>query len=933
MKKQTLLISILLFLVVYNVAAQQLPLDDKVRYGKLPNGLTYYIRYNKLPEQRADFHIAQKVGSILEEDNQRGLAHFLEHMAFNGSKNYPGNTMNDYLEKVGIKFGENLNAYTSIDETVYRITNVPTTRQGILDSCLLVLHDWSNCLLLDGKEIDKERRVIHEEWRTRADAKSRMEETILPEIYGNDLYGHRLPIGLMDIVDNCSYQTLRDYYHKWYRPDLQGIIIVGDIDVDKMESKLKAMFADIPAPVNPAKRVYFPVTDNKEPIVTIASDKEATDISLLMFNKHDAFSDEAKGTAEYLMVSYIRNLCSDMINARFQEITQKPNPPFVSAEASDESFFVSKTKDAWTSYIECKQGKIEDALNILVKETLRAKKFGFTQSEYDRARADFMKGIENIYNERDKQKNNTYTREYIRHFLDGEASPGIDFEYNFYKKIGNQITLQHINEYMSSVISDENVVIALMMPQKDNLAIPSKADLLNAYNKAKSDTILPYKDKLVDTKLISRLPKAGKVKKKTVGPLGTTEWTLSNGIKVQFKQTEFKKDQILMKAVSLGGTSLLDEKDMPTIYLLNDLITLGGVGKYNTTDLTKALSGKKLSVEPSIGLRTEVINADCDPADFETMMQLIYLYFTQPREDKEAFNSYISRTKSALQNSEANPRVTFGDSIRSSIYGNRPRAKRITYDLIDKVDYQLAMKFYKQRFENADAFTFTFVGNINPDSVQQYIEQYLGALPKTKNRETFADIKMNPRKGNYSNIFDKKMETEQSSIYVYYSGVCDYKIENSIYMDALSQILDIVYTEKIREEKGGTYGVRVYGGLNKYPNPNFNFQISFDTNIKQKDTLIAIVYDELKNVVEKGPSEVNFNKVKEFMLKKIKENKAENGYWLGVIDEFNFTQMDKTSEYENIVNRLTVQDVQNFAKSILTQGNKIEVVMNPVVLK
>jgi zinc protease len=929
MIKRTFQLIVFLF-SAFAVFSQQLPLDEKIRTGQLPNGLTYYIRYNKLPEQRADFYIAQKVGSMQEEENQRGLAHFLEHMAFNGTKNFPGMNLREYLQDNGVKFGENLNAYTSIDETVYMINNIPTNREGLLDSALLILHDWSSFLLLTDEDIDKERGVIREEWRTRNNASSRMYEKILPEVYGDDRYGHRLPIGLIDVINNFKYQELRDYYHRWYRPDLQGIIIVGDIDTDKMEEKIKALFSDIPTPENPAKRIYFPVTDNKEPIVSIATDPEATRTNLMLFNKHAAFPEGAKNTQDYMVISYIRNMVAMMINERYGEIVQDKNSPFVSVGASDESFLISKTKDAWTSAANVKEGQEEDALSVLVEETRRVLQYGFTETEYDRARAEFLRMIESAYLERDKQKNDSYVQEYISLFLDKEPSPGIEFEYNFYNELAPIITVDAVNEYLSQIVSfDGNVVIILMMPKKEGLEVPTKEELLAVFNKAKEKEISPYEDKIIDTNLIKKQPKKGKIKSEKQGNFGTEEWILSNGIKVVFKQTDFKEDQILMKAVSLGGTSLLDEKDMPTINLLNDLISLGGVGDFSKTDLSKALAGKKVSVSPAIGLRTEVFSGSSSPSDFDTMMQLVYLYMTSPRIENEAFEAYISRKRSELQNNEMNPFTTFIDSVNVTVYGNNPRVERMKLSMLDNVDYNLAMKMYQERFMNADEFTFIFVGNINTDSVRTSIEKYIASLPKTKERETFADVKLNPIKGERSNIFDRKMETDKTTVLSFYSGEIPYTLQNNIYMNALYQIMNIIYTEKIREEQGGTYGVQVYGDLAKFSYPQYKLQIMFDTDPDLLSTLLPIVYQEIENIETNGPKEADFNKVKEFMLKKITEMKAENSYWLGVIDEFNLTDLDIYTEYENILNAMQISDIQNFAKEIFEQGNRVEVVMNP----
>ncbi len=929
MKK--ILLFILLSFCALQAQAQPLPQDPKLRTGVLPNGLTYYIRYNNQPAERADFYIAQKAGSILEEDNQRGLAHFLEHMAFNGSKNFPANTLIDYLEKNGVKFGENLNAYTSIDETVYNIKNVPT-RQGLMDSCLLILHDWSSFLSLAEDEIDKERGVIREEWRTRTNATMRMYDTLLPEIYGADRYGHRMPIGLISVIDSFKPQELRDYYHKWYRPDLQGIIVVGDFNVDSMEMKIKTVFADVPAPENPAERIYLPVSDNREPIVVIASDVEATGSNLLVFNKREAMPDSVKQYQAYLLWAYSETMMDMMLNARYQEIAQKPDAPFSYAEAENGAFFLSKTKDAFTTYAQCKEGKIDESLSVLTRETERVRQFGFTQTEYDRARANFLKAMENAYNERDKEKNNRYVQEYVRLFIDNEPAPGIEFEYALYNQIAekfNDVSL--INEFVEYIIADTNAVIMLTMPQKEGLPIPTKEELLAAYNQAKADSIAPYVDKIVDTQLIKKLPKKGKVKTKKETAFGTTEWTLSNGMKVIFKQTDFKQDQILMKVASWGGSSLLNEKDMPTIHLLSDIINISGVGDFSKTDLQKVLAGKKVSVNSNVGLYFETLNGNASPVDFETMLQWTYLYLTDLNFDREAFDAYISRKRNELQNAELYPFTTFRDTVCSALYNNHPRQMRMTSAMLDAVDYDLAHKMYRERYQNADRFTFTFVGNINPNdkNVQKLIEQYLGALPKSTTEETFRDVKNYPAKGEISNIFNKKMEIPKTTALAYYSGTLDYTLKNRILMDMLQQSLDILYTERIREDEGGTYGVMVSGWLDKLPYPMFRLQIVFDTNPELASKLVQIIYNEIDSVAANSVREADFLKVKEFMQKKIKESKAENSYWLGALDEIWITDLDYVTDYETTLNAITIDDIKDFAKYIFSQKNRVEVIMNP----
>lgn len=925
------------FLVCTGTAfAQQqmppIPIDKNVKTGKLDNGLTYYIRKNTTNEKRADFYIAQKVGSILEEPQQRGLAHFLEHMAFNGSKNFPGTEKGleviPWCESIGIKFGTNLNAYTSIDQTVYNISNAPVTREGILDSCLLILHDWSNDLLLTDKEIDKERGVIHEEWRSRMSASQRFMEKSLPLMYTGNKYADCLPIGTMDVVDNFKYQTLRDYYEKWYRPDLQGIIIVGDIDVDAVEAKIKKIFADVPKPVNPALRTYYPVSDNKEPIIVIEKDKEQTNMQIKIYNKHEAFPDSLKNNMQYLFFDYAKDMISTMLNARLNELIQSATPPFVYAGAYDGSFFVAKTKDAFTGIAVCKEDGVDTALSSLLREIERAHRFGFTESEYVRARAEYLRNLESEFNERDKKKNDSYVDKYVNNFTDNEPIPSIDDLYTIMNQIAPNLPINMINQVMKSFIADSNQVVTIFGPDKEGLVYPTKDKILSILKSVKAEEITAYVDKVSNEPLISKAPEAGKIvssKENTI--YGTTTLTLSNGVKVIVKKTDFKADEIQMKGVSLGGNSLMPASEIINIKSLDDVIELGGLGNFSSVNLQKVLAGKKASVSPFMGTNTEGVNGSCSPKDLETMLQLTYLTFTAPRMDADAFTSYKTRMKAALLNQEANPMVAFSDSIRTSIYNNHPRAIRIKSDMIDKINYQKCMDLYKDRFKDASDFTFILVGNVDLEKAKPLIEKYLGSLPSINRKESFKDTKMDMRKGEYKNEFKKKQETAKASVFTFYNGKCKYTAENDIMMSMLDQILDIVYTEKVREQEGGTYGVNVSGKISKYPKEEFSLQIVFQTDPAKKDKLIKIIFEEIDNIAKVGPSEKNLAKVKEYMLKKNNENLKENGYWLGNIDEYFYTGTDMNTNYEALVNKVTIDSLQKFAKSLFSQKNQIEVTM------
>lgn len=930
MKK--MMLALVLMGSTLTISAQQpqmppLPTDPNVRIGKLDNGLTYYIRHNELPENRADFYIAQKVGSILEEDNQRGLAHFLEHMCFNGTTHFPGKGIINWLESIGVRFGQNLNAYTSVDETVYNISDVPVIRDGIIDSCLLILHDWANDLTLDPKEIDNERGVIHEEWRSGQGAMMRMYEKTFPIMYAGSKYGHRLPIGTIEVIDNFPHQALRDYYEKWYRPDQQGIIVVGDVDVDKVEAKIKEMFSPIEMPANPAPREYNPVPDNKEPIVTIAKDKEQPQTMIYIWHKHPATPNEAKGNMGYLLQNYLFSMVESMLNARLNELTQSAEPPFIAAGAEDTDFLLAKTTKAFAGIAITKDDGIESGFAALLREMERARKFGFTESEYNRAKADYLRHLESAYNERNKVKNDAYVQEYVRHFIDNEPIPGIETEYALMNQIAPNIPLEAINSVLPQLIKDENIVINVFGPDKEGMSYPTEQQLLDVLKKVKAEELTAYVDKVSDEPLMKESPAAGKVVKEENGPFGSTVWTLSNGVRVVLKPTDFKADQIMMRAFSPGGTSLFGTKEPLQLKMLNEVAGVGGLGNFSNVDLEKVLAGKKASVSAFVNGLSEGLSGSCSPKDMETLMQLVYLSFTAPRMDQDAFTSFKNRAKANLANQEANPMTALTDSIQFALYGNHPLAMRVKAEMIDNVDYKRIMDMYADRFKEAGDFTFLFVGNINLEEAKPMIETYLGGLPTIKRTENFADVNMNFRKGEYKNVFNKELGTPMATVIVVAHGNCDYSLKSDILMKCLSRTLDMVYLEEVREKEGGTYGVQTVGQLTRYPKDEALLQVVFNTDPTKREMLMGIIMGELQRVAKEGPKEEHLAKVKEAMVKQYAESVKENSYWLGVLNNYYWYNEDMDSKFVELVNSITVEDVQKFAKQLFDQGNLIEVCM------
>lgn len=910
--------------------AMPCPMDPNVRVGKLDNGLTYYIRHNEKPAQRADFYIAQKVGSVLEEESQRGLAHFLEHMAFNGTTNLPGMMLREYLQSRGIKFGENLNAGTGIDQTVYMVTNVPTTLPGLVDTCLLILHDWSSFIALQEEEIDNERGVILEELRTREDADQRIMETILPVMYPNSPYANRLPGGLPEVVANFEYQTLRDYYHKWYRPDLQGIIIVGDIDVDAIEARIKEMFADIKAPVDPAPRPQFMIEDNVEPIIAIASDPEATEYSVDLYYKTEATPDSLKNDVNYWMAQYMLSIISSMEINRLQEITQKANPPFVYGYSYYTNYYIAPTEDSWHSLAMAKDAAgIDEAITALVTENRRMAEFGFTASEYERAKADFMKRVESQYNERNNTENRMYVNECLSNFLSNEPMMGIETEYMLYQQVIPNLPLELINQVAAQLVHDDNLVITVTAPKKDGETLPTVEEILAIYTAANAAQVEAYKEETFDGPMVANMPKPGKIKKETAMPeFDATLLTLSNGMKVYYKKTTFKEDEIRFTASSWGGLSVLPQDDYITLSNLDDVITLGGVGNFSATDLPKVLAGKKVRVNPYISQMSEGMSGNCSPKDLETMMQLIYLYFTAPRADEEAFQSYAQRTKAALENQELNPMTTFSDSLIKVLYNNHPLRLRTKVEDIDKIDYAKAMEYYKKSFADPNNFTFYFVGNIDETTFKPLVEQYLASLKKGKGKNEWKDINLGISEKDIICHYEKEMQNPKVTIYMTINGKMDYNYRNLVYMNALSDVMDIYYTRTIREEEGGTYGVGVYGSVMDKPKDSYIFLIAFDTNREMYEKLMGKVREGLNDIATNGPAQEDLTKVVENLYKKRAEQKEENSFWINAMSTLVEDNINIDAEFDEIVKSITPQTIADFAKEVIKGYNK-EVVQLP----
>lgn len=910
---------------------QQLPIDTAVRYGVLPNGLTYYIRHNSEPNHRADFYIAQKVGSILEEDNQRGLAHFLEHMAFNGTKHFPGKAMLDYLQNNGMRFGYDINAGTGFDQTIYNVKNVPTDRQGVLDSALLVLHDWSCAITLDPQEIDKERGVIREEWRTRGDAQWRMWDKVIPILFHGSKYANRMPIGTMDVVMNFKPKELQDYYHRWYRPDQQGIIIVGDFDAAKMEQKVKEMFTPNKMPANAQVREEFPVPDHQGIDYALCTDPESSNTMVYLFFQHQQVPQAERNTLSNMKRDIVNELCQSMISQRLGELSQKPDCPFAYAGVSDGNFFISHTKDAFMMLALAKEGKGLESFESMLTEARRIDQHGFTPGELSRAKDEYMSELQNQYNERNKRKNSRYISEYVNHFISGGYIPGIDYELQKTKELLPTITLDMVNNFVSQYISENNVSMMLTGPEKQGLTYPDSTAIKADFDKIIKSDVAAYVDEVSDKPLLSKEPTSGKIVKETYEKdINVTTLKLSNGATVYLKPTNFKNDEILMDAISLGGEWAYKGQNAIDLKVLDGVVGVSALGTFSQMSLTKRLSGKIASANFSLNDPTESISGRSSKKDLETMLQLNYLLFTDVRKDEQAFKAYQSSMKSRLSLAKNNPNNVFGDSIMVTLFHHNPLYKDLTVEEVDKINYDDCMKLVKERLGNAGDFSFSFVGNFSVDSIRPLIEKYIASLPDNGVREKTSYI-VGRQKGTINNLFDRPMQIQQTSVYSTICGDLKYNLRNDFMLDLLEQLMDIVYTRTIREEESGTYGVSTGASISKYSN-TWHFTYEFNTNDAQKDRLIKRADEELFKVMKDGAQAEDFQKVKEATVKQYENNLRENSYWMDILNNRGIG-IDTYTGFKKMLDDLTLADFNKFVKTLNNGNNHITVVMNGVTKK
>jgi len=932
---KSLSILVAVFFISVNILAQSdltksAPNDPDIRIGKLNNGLTYFIRKNKEPEKRASFFIIQNVGAILENDDQNGLAHFLEHMAFNGTMHFPDKGIISSLEKHGVAFGRNINAYTGFDETVYNLSDVPVEAPGLVDSCLLVLNDWSHYLTLSDKEIDLERGVISEEWRTSKNASRRMIFEVIPVILKGSKYAERDIIGNIDVIKNFSYNTLRDYYHKWYRTDLQAIAIVGDINVDEVEAKIKTLFSSIPIIVNPAPRNPVEVPYHKETNYVLAQDKEAPQTSVSVVVLQKAVPAENRNL-NYLRDSHVISLMNSMINTRISELLQKENPPFVSGSVSFGGYF-ARDYDAFSINATARKNEEGKALESIYTEAERARRFGFTKGELDRAKAKMISDFENRYKQKDKIDNDTYAGGIQSYFLTGEPLTSIDFDFEFLKQVIGSITPEETSARFKEVMLDENRTIVIQGLEASDIKHITEPEALDILSKVKNSQLTPYEDKVLGTSLIKEDLKGSKIIKTVPLPqFDAVEWTLENNAKVIYRRADYEKDNVMLTAFSFGGISKLDNNLVLPANLISAITPMYGAGDYDNITLQKMLAGKKASITVGLSETAESVSGSSTPKDFETMMQLLYLRFAHPRFDKVAHDAIIGRFAGMIGNMEKDPNKIKSDSISLITTGYNPRTPVLTKETISKISLDDVKKIYTDRFNGADEFTFFIVGNIGKDTVMSMVEKYIGSLPTAGRKETWTDRKVEQPKGKITREISLPLTIPKSTIFISFAEDLKYNPYNYLGLEVIKGILDLVYTEKVREDKGGTYGVSVSLSEQKRPTEIGEGMITFDCDPARANELKAIIYQELDNIMKNGPSQVNLDKAVSNILKTREENKMHNSYWTSTLSRYYSYGINSNdpANYENILKSYKIKDIKKIAGQMFKTADVVDLIFKP----
>jgi zinc protease len=900
-------------------------LDPQVLHGRLDNGLTYYLRSNGEPRNRIELRLAVNVGSVLEEEDQQGLAHFLEHMAFNGTNNFARQELVEYLESIGMRFGADVNAYTSFDETVFFL-QVPADDAIILEKALLILADWAQGISLEEEEIDRERGVVIEEWRLGRGAEARMRDKQIPDLYAFSRYADRLPIGKPEVIESFSPETLRRFYRDWYRPDLMAVVAVGDFDEAEMEGLIRGTFSRLEPSENPRSRSLFPVPDHEQTFVATATDPEATSSSVSIIGKQDVLRFEK---VEHYRSLLVEGLYNRMLNNRLTELTRAAEAPFVQGYSA--SGRLSRTKAYYILGALVRDNGITGGVEALLAETERVKRFGFTETELDRGKKELLSNVERLFNERDKRSSRRLAEEYVRNFLEREPAPGIETETALYRKYLPGITLAEVERLATQLLGEESRVLLVNAPEKEGIAVPPDGELLALFDSVKELPLAAYVDRVSEAPLLASPPPSGRVvDERRIESVGLWEWELSNGLRVVLKPTDFKNDEVLFGSYSPGGHSLVEDDLYVAAITATALVTEAGVGDLDQTELRKMLAGKRARVSPWIGELFEGIGGNAAPKDLETMFQLVYLYFTAPRSDHEAFASFQERVRVFVENREASPENVFQDTVQRILSQNHHRSRPWSDGMIGEMDLETSLAIYRDRFADAGDFTFFFVGNFTLEEIKPLAETYLGGLPSTGREENWRDVDINPPPGIVEETVEIGMEPK-SLVRLVFTGPFDWSRENVIVLSALTDILEIRLRESLREEQGGVYAAGVSTDPSKYPEEEYRIDIGFGTDPERVSEMNRLVFEAVASLRTLGPEVSEVEKVKEILLREREKDLRDNRFWVTVLRSYytNGLEPETILDYEGTVRRLDAETIRRAAELFFDPDHYIKIVLNP----
>ena len=919
-----------IFAAVVAFGQTVLPNDPAVKTGKLENGMTYYIRHNDKPAQRAEFYLATNVGAYQEADDQDGLAHFLEHMCFNGTKNFPGKALLEYLQSIGAEFGRNINAATGFEQTYYMLNNIPVIRESIIDSCLLVMHDYSHFVTCDPAEIDAERGVILEEKRQRSDAQWRMFEKSLPYLYGDTHYARRTLIGGEEQLKTFKYESLTNFYKKWYQPDMQAIIVVGDVDVDAVEAKIKSIFSDIPAPAVPTVKEEPTVPGNAEPIVGIITDPEARNSRIDIYWKSEPIPFEFKNTDVALTNDVIMSYISLIMSERIADIASKPDAPFFDAAFME--YQLNNVCNTMNGIVVFKDGDALNAMNAFMLEVEKMKRFGFTEGEVERAKTNIISSYEQAAEAADTRQNSQLVQPLINHFFDNEPYMEPQMELQLIQMLCSQINADILNQVVAQLCPDQDIVVLYQAPEKEGVSHPTEGQLVEILKNVKNAEIKANVEEAVNEPLISAKLKGSKVKKAAEGLYGATEWTLKNGLKVVVLPTQYKQDQIIMKLDLEGGQTLIATEDMPSfeenIWGLYQMNT--GVSKFSASTLRKMLAGKQVSVAPYIDAFNHGIQAVTTPKDLETALQLAYLYFADPRFDEAEYETGIQQIKALLPNLMTNPDFLFQNELNKTIYDNNPRQIVLTAETLEKANLATIERVYRELFKDVAGATLTVTGNVDLATFKPLVEKYMGSLAKGKKASKINEANMiNRAEGKVENIVRLDLATPKSTVYQVYTAYMPVDTKTEVVLSAASYVLDMIYTKTLREEEGGTYGASSAMNVRRIPNERASIMVAFDTNVEKSPKLRELAIKGLKDLAENGPTQEQLTMALENFKKNLPEQKINNSFWLSALEAHEEYGIDYNAEYEAALDAVTVEDVKKVLQQVLASGNFMEIVLMP----